>query len=60
MDDFEDHFSFFIIEWCKQPFVYDQQFWIRVFLDGLSKGIGTNKRKQLYREYESFSVKTEY
>ena len=49
MDDFEDHYSFFIIKWCKQPFVYDHQFWIYVFLDGLSKGIGPNKRNSSIR-----------
>lgn len=44
----EDDFGFIVIKRCKQPFVDDQESWIRVLLECLSKGIGSYKRHQFY------------
>ena len=50
MNDLENDLGFIIVKRCEQPFIDDQQSWIRVLLDRLSKGIGTYKRHQLYEK----------
>ncbi len=50
MNDLEDDLGFTVIKRCKQPFIYDQEPWIRVLLERLSKCIGAYKRHQFYEQ----------
>ena len=50
MNDLENDLGFIIVKRREQPFIDDQQPWIRVLLDRLSKGICAYKRHQFYEQ----------